>query len=95
MVKTKEEKKEQRKKYDQSEKGKKSRRIKDWKRIGVICSDFDSLYQKYIDTKNCEECKREFGQWGDGSGSFRCLDHNHESGQFRNIICCSCNVKRR
>ena len=65
-----------------------------WKRKGLICEDVDSLYCHYMNAKNCDECGIEFGKIGDGSGTFKCMDHNHKTGLFRNFLCNRCNLKR-
>ena len=88
----KEEKKEYMKEYRKTDAYKKSYRITNWKKSGVKCDDWDKLYDKYINTWNCEECNVELKE-----GNFKnkkCLDHNHDNGEFRNIICNRCNVIR-
>ena len=91
-----EEHKEQRKEYDKiystTEKGKKVRKINTWKFIGVISDDYDELYDKYINATECELCKTPIIE-GRGLIGKKCLDHNHETGEFRNILCGHCNVK--
>ena len=62
--------------------------IYSWKRIGVIYHNFDELYEVYIKTMNCWHCNKEFNSTFD-----RCLDHNHETGAFRAIVCHKCNCK--
>ena len=54
--------------------------------------DKDNLYM--IDYGNCEECGIPYGKYGDGSGTFKCLDHDHHTGKFRNFICHGCNLRR-
>jgi len=66
----------------------KSTTISNWKKRGVIYHDFDELYQVYINTMECQFCKKEFKNSRD-----RCLDHDHTSGFFRKIICRNCNNK--
>jgi len=82
------------KEYDQTPAGKKTKAISNWKRIGLICEDYDSLYCHYLNSENCEECNVRFGEKGDGTGTFRCMDHDHDTGLFRNFLCHQCNVKR-
>lgn len=91
---TKEEKKEYNRKYSQTEKGKKHSRIYDWKRIGVICDDFDLLYDKYLSTTHCELCSVQLTVDKKTKSTTRCLDHDHKTGLFRNVVCNACNVKR-
>jgi|GEM_PF-3215343 len=61
--------------------------IKNWKRIGLIYPDYDELYQTYINTLECQHCLKEFKSTRD-----RCMDHDHQTGQFRMIVCKKCNV---
>jgi hypothetical protein len=87
--------KEYYKKYSQTEKGKKSTRIRNWKFSGVIHPNFDELYEKYINTEHCELCSVELTEDRYRTPTTRVLDHCHETGEFRNIVCQSCNIKRR
>jgi len=81
------------KKYRESEAGIKSARISCWKQMGVISDDYDVLYTKYKETTQCEECNVELVEGNKGKNK-KTLDHDHKTGAFRNIVCCSCNVKR-
>ena len=81
--------------YRQTQKGKRSRKISDWKRRGLFSKDYNLLYENYLKSTNCEECGVEYGEYGDGTGTWKCMDHNHETGLFRNYLCNSCNTKRR
>jgi len=91
--KNKEKIKESNKKYSKTEEGKKSIRIKNWKIKGVICEDFNKLYDYYLNCWNCEECGIELVKGIYGANK-KCLDHNHKTGQFRNVLCNTCNIKR-
>ena len=65
----------------------KSQTIYNWKRSGLIYDDYDALYETYIKTTECEHCQIEFTE-----NNRRCLDHDHETGLFRKIVCHRCNV---
>jgi hypothetical protein len=80
------------KNYIVSDTGKKSRRIAGWKQLGVISDDYEALYNKWKDTTHCEECNIEL--IGGNGKNKRCLDHDHKTGLFRNVLCNRCNCKR-
>ena len=88
--------KEYKQTYNQTEQAKKSRRISDWKRSGVINDDYNQLYELYLSQTNCEECGIELTYDKPyAKATTKCLDHDHQSGEFRNILCHRCNVKRQ
>ena len=62
-------------------------KILNWKQKGVKYDDFDDLYEVYMNTMNCWYCNKEFT-----NSRQRCLDHDHETGLFRKILCQACNV---
>ena len=85
--------KEYKKEYRQTDAGKKTQRIGIWKDRGLICDNYEELYDKYINTLECENCGIELvsGMYGNNK---RCMDHSHKTGKFRNILCHSCNIQR-
>jgi len=83
--------KQRKKKYYQTEEGKKKHKISSWKRAGVICDDFNSLYDIYKNTNICNICNIKLIE-GRCGANHRCLDHNHKTGEFRQILCSTCNT---
>ena len=83
-------KQERQKKYYESDKGKKSERKKWWKRRGVVFdNDFEEIYDRYINSSQCELCNKVYKNSLD-----KCLDHCHTTGKFRNVVCQNCNKIR-
>jgi len=82
---------EKSKNYYFTDEGKKNHRIVMWKQQGVISDDYNELYDKYINTNKCELCKCDITE-GNGLIGKKHLDHNHETGEFRNVLCGNCNV---
>jgi len=91
--KIKERQKEYSKEYRKTESRKKSNRIANWKSIGVISDDFNSLYEYYLNVEFCELCDVELVEGSYGNNK-KCLDHDHITGEFRNVLCCWCNIIR-
>ena len=61
--------------------------IDKWKSRGVVYHDFDELFEVYINTNVCSHCSKEFK-----TSLERHLDHCHETGLFRKIVCHHCNA---
>ena len=68
--------------------------IGSWKHSGVVHDDYNALYDQYMAATNCADCDVVLGKIGDGSGTFKCLDHCHETGAFRAVVCTGCNTRR-
>ena len=60
--------------------------INHWKHRGLIYDNYDDLFEVYRKTLNCQHCNKELKNKTD-----RCMDHNHETGLFRKIVCRRCN----
>jgi len=76
--------------YRETEHGFKMRTFKNWKRSGMIYDDWNEMYDTYMMTWNCHYCGVELVE-GIKGGNNKCLDHNHETGEVRGILCKSCN----
>ena len=83
------------KEYNQTLNCKRIKIISRWKKFGLVSTDYNLLYDNYLKSTNCEECGIEYGKFGDGTATHRCLDHDHETGLFRNYLCHGCNLRRR
>jgi hypothetical protein len=55
-----------------------------WKSRGVV-GDLDAIYERWLNTTHCDVCKVSF------EGKMKYMDHDHQSGEFRHILCMSCN----
>ena len=65
---------------------KKSNRISNWKRTGIIDEDIHAVYDYLIDETHCMVCFKPYKDSQD-----RCLDHDHDTGEIRYICCRYCN----
>ena len=57
----------------------------------LICTDeeFEVIYDRYIHCSKCELCDEVFK-----TSLHRRLDHCHQTGKFRNIVCPKCNGRK-
>ncbi len=65
--------------------------ISDWKSKGLLETRErrEEIFWIRESSTNCEKCGKEFK-----SAQDRHMDHCHETGRFRNILCSGCNLKR-
>ena len=78
--------------YNQTPARKKSQTKAKWKSRGLNMENFEYIYQRYLDTSICDNCEIELDQC---NRSRKCMDHSHDTGDFRNILCHCCNTRRR
>tara|TARA_R110000803_G_scaffold73553_2_gene137395 strand:+ start:239 stop:637 length:399 start_codon:yes stop_codon:yes gene_type:complete len=82
------------KKFNSTVEGKKKSMISHWKQVGLI-GNHEKIYDYYFKIDKCQECECDFSVKGDGIGRFKCMDHCHKTGLFRNVLCSKCNLARR
>tara|TARA_R110000744_G_scaffold4266_3_gene15533 strand:- start:3040 stop:3369 length:330 start_codon:yes stop_codon:yes gene_type:complete len=76
----------------------KSKKISEWKtKMKIILrenEDWDSVYEYYLICERCDNCDVTLTKEKYSSSTSKCLDHDHNTGFIRNILCNSCNIKR-
>ncbi len=66
---------------------------KSWRKRSIYDEyndNYFTLYKIYLSQKFCERCNKEFNS--NIKNDVKCLDHNHENGRIRGIICFRCNT---
>ena len=74
------------KEYRKTPAGLKMNRVSTWKSNGIISDDWNATYERYINTKLCECCNNKFK-----SSMDKHLDHCHQTGKVRYVLCRNCN----
>ena len=85
---------ENKKEYIQTPEGKKSSTKKSWKKMGLNMENFESIYKRYCQTTNCDNCGVLLTKHRENNNTFKVMDHEHSTGEFRNVLCHLCNVRR-
>ena len=82
-------KKEYDKKYRNTKEGKKRRMIAHWKHYGLklFGYTYEEVYEYWLETNQCEICNKDLID-----NNNKCMDHCHDTGIFRAILCVSCNT---
>jgi hypothetical protein len=76
------------KNYNKTPVGKRHVSISSWTRRGAI-GDLKTFYnERYLPATNCEVCEKVFKSRRD-----KCMDHCHDTGEIRWVLCQSCNNK--
>ena len=74
------------------------KKICDWKnKRGIKLKPNEDWESVYLYWKTCERCELCDVELTDGTGELtsRNLDHDHDTGFIRDVLCWGCNIKRR
>ena len=66
--------------------------LNNWTTRGLITNDIEAVYKIYINTTHCDKCKIELTNDKLPTPTRRSMDHSHETGEFRYVLCNKCNV---
>ncbi len=79
-------------KYKQTSNGQKIFKKTCWKQRGLNMYNFEEVYTRYKDAIFCDICECVLDEEGNYNRSKKCMDHDHDNGEFRNIVCFYCNI---
>lgn len=68
-----------------------------WRRKGIKLregEDWDSVWIHYYITEECEDCGCKLTWDKKMTATRKCLDHDHQTGFIRGVVCCGCNNRR-
>tara|TARA_R110000803_G_scaffold101626_1_gene169558 strand:+ start:44 stop:514 length:471 start_codon:yes stop_codon:yes gene_type:complete len=66
--------------------------MSNWKTQGLITPDYNIIYNRYVNSTNCEQCGHDYSYYR------KHMDHEHIDNvvcNFRAILCHKCNCNRR
>ena len=69
-------------------------KVKGWIKTGLL-DDYDMVWDRYCNTEFCELCQVRLTEDKYCTSTRKSMDHCHETGKFRNIVCHRCNMTRK
>ena len=69
-------------------------KVKGWIRLGLL-DDYDMVWDRYSNTEFCELCQVRLTEDQYCTSTRKSMDHCHETGKFRNVVCHRCNMTRK
>ena len=67
------------------------RTFRNWKNAGLV-GDFEEIYEIYQNCNSCMKCGVDLVQSKRPTPNRKCMDHSHATGEYRAIICHTCNT---
>tara|TARA_R100000541_G_scaffold7387_1_gene15003 strand:+ start:1943 stop:2293 length:351 start_codon:yes stop_codon:yes gene_type:complete len=83
-----------RREYRKTDEGKKRKKIDKWIERGLIATkeEMEFIYLTWKSQYHCSVCGVILTRDGQ-SGTTCCMDHDHKTGEYRQILCKACNCK--